>query len=196
MTTPTTQRQRSQRMTGTIETLRTRRIGRATLAAITLCAGAAALSLVSLPSYAQSRAPINGVVPSTPAPPPQAANSGPDYGDAADQNAALGLYLQRSFDAIDTNHDGKIDRNEWAAYQRSQIEARRATFERYFKAADKDGDGYLSRDEVAAAEPFLYQHFDEIDVNHDGKLSPGEIRAYFRRYYHERAQADAATTKP
>ena len=102
----------------------------------------------------------------------------------------------RMFDAIDTNHDGKIDRNEWAAYQRSQLQARRATFERYFKAADKDGDGYLSRDEVAAAEPFLYQHFDEIDVNHDGKLSPAEIRAYFRRYYHEREQADAATMKP
>ncbi|VVE43682.1 calcium-binding EF-hand [Pandoraea iniqua] len=192
MTTSETKRQRSLR---TIETLRTRRIGRATLAAITLCAGAAALSLAALPSYAQTRAPINGVVPTTPtAPPPPAA--GPDFGDAADQNAALGLYLQRSFDAIDTNHDGKIDRNEWAAYQRSQLEARRATFERYFKAADKDGDGYLSRDEVAATEPFLYQHFDEIDVNHDGKLSPAEIRAYFRRYYHERSQADAATTKP
>lgn len=178
----------------TLRTLSSRRFARKTLATATLCAGAAVLSLVALPSHAQSGAPITGVVPATPtAPPPP---SGPDYGDAADQNAALGLYLQRSFDAIDTNHDGKIDRNEWAAYQRSQLEARRATFERYFKAADKDGDGYLSRDETAASEPFLYQHFDEIDVNHDGKLSPAEIRAFFRRYYYQRAQADAATTKP
>ncbi|VVE39454.1 calcium-binding EF-hand [Pandoraea horticolens] len=67
---------------------------------------------------------------------------------------------------------------------------------RALAAADKDGDGYLSRDEVATAEPFLYQHFDEIDVNHDGKLSPAEIRAYFRRYHQERTQADAAATKP
>ncbi|MDR3396659.1 MAG: EF-hand domain-containing protein [Pandoraea sp.] len=177
----------------TLRTLTTRRIGRRVLTVVTLCASAAALSLVALPGHAQSN-PINGVVPSTPTAPAPAA--GPDFGDAADQNAALGLYLQRSFDAIDTNHDGKIDRNEWAAYQRSQLQARRATFERYFKAADKDGDGYLSRDEVAASEPFLYQHFDEIDVNHDGKLSPAEIRAYFRRYYHEREQADATTTKP
>ena len=177
----------------TLRTLSARRVARRTLATLTLCAGAAALSLAAIPSHAQGN-PVNGVVPSTPTPPAPAA--GPDYGDAADQNAALGLYLQRSFDAIDTNHDGKIDRNEWAAYQRSQLQARRATFERYFKAADKDGDGYLSRDEVAAAEPFLYQHFDEIDVNHDGKLSPAEIRAYFRRYYHQREQADAATTKP
>ncbi|MFJ2994065.1 EF-hand domain-containing protein [Pandoraea sp. NPDC087047] len=181
----------------TLRTLKTRRLGRRALAAIALCAGAAALSLAALPSFAQSGAPMTGVVPSTPtAPPPMTNATGPDYGDAADQDAALGLYLQRSFDAIDTNHDGKIDRNEWAAYQRSQLQARRATFERYFKAADKDGDGYLSREETAASEPFLYQHFDEIDVNHDGKLSPAEIRTFFRRYYHERSQADAATTKP
>ncbi|VVD85261.1 EF-hand domain-containing protein [Pandoraea anhela] len=177
-----------------LRTLDTRRLGRRALAAVTLCVGAAALSLAAMPSFAQSGAPITGVVPSTPTPPPPA--SAPDYGDAADQNAALGLYLQRSFDAIDTNHDGKIDRNEWSAYQRSQLQARRATFERYFKAADKDGDGYLSREEAAASEPFLYQHFDDIDANRDGKLSQAEIRSFFRRYYHQRAQADAATTKP
>uniref|UniRef100_A0A173H010 EF-hand domain-containing protein n=1 Tax=Pandoraea faecigallinarum TaxID=656179 RepID=A0A173H010_9BURK len=164
---------------------------------MTLCAGAAALSLSAFPSFAQPAPPVNGVVPTTPAPPgPPPAAGAPDYGDAADQNAALGMYVQRSFDAIDTNRDGRIDRNEWAAYQRSQLQARRATFERYFKAADKDGDGYLNREEVAAAEPFLYQHFDQIDANRDGKLSPAEIRSFFRRYYHERAQADAATTKP
>ncbi|UVA78116.1 EF-hand domain-containing protein [Pandoraea commovens] len=180
----------------TLSTLKTRRLGRRTLAVVTVCAGVAALSLAAMPSFAQSgMPPVNGVVPTTPNPPPPP-TAGPDYGDAADQNAALGLYLQRSFDAIDTNHDGKIDRNEWAAYQRSQLQARRATFERYFKAADKDGDGYLSRDEAAASEPFLYQHFDEIDVNRDGKLSAAEIRSFFRRYYHDRAQADAATTKP
>ncbi|ANI21767.2 hypothetical protein AB870_04150 [Pandoraea faecigallinarum] len=181
----------------TLRTLKVRRFGRRALAAVTLCAGAAALSLSAFPSFAQPAPPVNGVVPTTPAPPgPPPAAGAPDYGDAADQNAALGMYVQRSFDAIDTNRDGRIDRNEWAAYQRSQLQARRATFERYFKAADKDGDGYLNREEVAAAEPFLYQHFDQIDANRDGKLSPAEIRSFFRRYYHERAQADAATTKP
>lgn len=172
------------------------RLTRTAGAALVLCAA----GLASVSAHAQTAAPINGVVPATPtAPPPPPAPGTPgamDYSDAADQNAALGVYLQRSFDAIDTNHDGKIDRNEWMAYQRSQLDARRAAFERYFKAADKDGDGYLSRDETAAAEPFLYQHFDEIDVNKDGKLSPAEIRMFFRRYYHQRAQADAATTKP
>ncbi|VVE76666.1 calcium-binding EF-hand [Pandoraea captiosa] len=192
MTRQDTLRQRTREM---LDVLDTRRFGRRALAAATLCAGAAALSLAAMPSFAQGTPPVNGVVPTTPSPPPPPA-SGPDYGDAADQNAALGMYLQRSFDAIDTNRDGRIDRNEWAAYQRSQLQARRATFERYFKAADKDGDGYLSRQEAAASEPFLYQRFDDIDVNHDGKLSPAEIRSFFRRYYHEREQADAATTKP
>ncbi|WP_287496976.1 EF-hand domain-containing protein [Pandoraea sp. CB10b_02] len=190
MTSPDTLRQQS------LRTLRSRRLGRTALAAVTLCASAVALSIAALPGYAQTGTPVNGVVPTTPTPSAPAPAQGEDYGDAADQNAALGMYLQRSFDAIDANHDGKIDRNEWAAYQRSQLQARRAAFERYFKAADKDGDGYLSRDEAAASEPFLYQHFDEIDANRDSKLSPAEIRAFFRRYYHERARADAATTKP
>lgn len=186
MTTPDSLREQS------LRTLRSRRLWRTALAAATLCASAVVLSIAALPGHAQTNAPINGVAPSTPPAPAQ----DEEYGDAADQNAALGLYLQRSFDAIDTNHDGRIDRNEWAAYQRSQLQARRATFERYFKAADRNGDGYLSRDETAAAEPFLYRHFDEIDVNRDGKLSPAEIRAFFRRYHHERARADASTTKP
>ena len=107
MTSQVTLRQRS------LRTLSARRLGRRTLAAAALCVGAAALTLAAVPGYAQqARAPINGVVPTTPVPPPPPAAApgaqGPDYGDAADQNAALGLYLQRSFDVIDANHKNDL----------------------------------------------------------------------------------------
>ncbi|MET3650581.1 hypothetical protein [Dyella japonica] len=50
--------------------------------------------------------------------------------------------------------------------------------QRRFTAADRDGDGMLTRDE-AKAMPRISSHFDEIDTNHDDKVTPTEILAYF-----------------
>jgi Ca2+-binding EF-hand superfamily protein len=49
-----------------------------------------------------------------------------------------------------------------------------------FRSADTDGNGMLSRAEVQRAVPRLVQHFDAIDVNRDGQISPEEIRAFRR----------------
>jgi len=49
-----------------------------------------------------------------------------------------------------------------------------------FRGADADGNGMLSRAEVDRAAPRLAQHFDAIDVNRDGQISPEEIRAFRR----------------
>ena len=49
-----------------------------------------------------------------------------------------------------------------------------------FRGADTDGNGMLSRAEVDRAAPRLAQHFDAIDVNRDGQISPEEIRAFRR----------------
>jgi Ca2+-binding EF-hand superfamily protein len=49
-----------------------------------------------------------------------------------------------------------------------------------FRDADIDGNGMLSRAEAEKAAPRLAQHFDAIDVNRDGQISPEEIRAYRR----------------
>lgn len=46
-------------------------------------------------------------------------------------------------------------------------------------AADKNGDGMISRDE-AAAMPWLAKHFDAIDANHDGQITPDELKAFHR----------------
>ena len=44
------------------------------------------------------------------------------------------------------------------------------------RAADTNGDGLISRAEAAAL-PRLAQHFDAIDANRDGQVSPEELRA-------------------
>lgn len=45
-----------------------------------------------------------------------------------------------------------------------------------FKAADTNGDGKLSRDE-AKAMPKIAEHFDKIDADKDGFVTPQELRA-------------------
>lgn len=47
-----------------------------------------------------------------------------------------------------------------------------------FIAADRNGDGVLTRDE-AQAMPRVSSHFDDVDTNHDRKVTPTEILAYF-----------------
>jgi Ca2+-binding EF-hand superfamily protein len=46
-----------------------------------------------------------------------------------------------------------------------------------FAKADTDGDGWLTRDE-AKAMPRVASHFDDIDVDRDGKVSMEEIGRY------------------
>lgn len=48
------------------------------------------------------------------------------------------------------------------------------------RRADADQDGYLSRAEAQQSAPRLAENFDAIDANHDGRLSPQEIRNYAR----------------
>ena len=46
-----------------------------------------------------------------------------------------------------------------------------------WKAADKNGDGVIDKAEAEAGLPRVARHFDQLDVNHDGKLSADELRA-------------------
>src|SRR5262245_36625123 len=47
-----------------------------------------------------------------------------------------------------------------------------------FARADTDRNGVLSRAEVERGLPGMAPHFDEIDRNRDGNLSPEELRAW------------------
>lgn len=44
------------------------------------------------------------------------------------------------------------------------------------KAADSNGDGFIDRQEAEAKLPRIAKNFDTIDTDHDGKLSPSELR--------------------
>ncbi|MGE4377730.1 MAG: EF-hand domain-containing protein [Burkholderiaceae bacterium] len=62
---------------------------------------------------------------------------------------------------------------------------------RQFQMLDANGDGKLSRAEVALFPP-LSAAFDEADSNHDGFVTPDEIRVFSAHYRAERERAKAA----
>ena len=90
--------------------------------------------------------------------------------------------------------DGKPASERWEAFQK-----------KFFEYLDVDGDGFLSKEEAArvlsagaltqffAGNPFLNNQpglgtpastapaFEELDTNKDGKVSPEELVAYYRR---------------
>lgn len=102
--------------------------------------------------------------------------------------------------ALDTNHDGKISAEEIAAAPHSLLvldinqdgaitadelqpppEAAIAgpdDLAHQFMAFDRNGDGVLTRDELPER---LQSLFARADTNHDGKLTPAELRALAAR---------------
>ena len=81
------------------------------------------------------------------------------------------VQLLASFDRIDSNHDGCIDRKEWR---------RRGGDDSSFDRADRDHDGKIDRDAMDATARLLRAlphdwsgvevDFNPADLNHDGSL--------------------------
>ena len=84
------------------------------------------------------------------------------------------------FARLDTNKDGKISRDEFAAFRESnaKVDAKATKAgkrgERLFARFDKDKDGSLSR---AEANDVLAWRFKRMDTNHDGVLTLEELQA-------------------
>lgn len=97
------------------------------------------------------------------------------------EEAAGHKMLEKNFDAIDSNKDGKLSKDEIRAFhqaKREQHKEKKAEFDAKFKAADKDGDGALTKQEAEAGKlGMIAKHFDQIDANHDGKVTPEELQA-------------------
>ena len=68
--------------------------------------------------------------------------------------------------AIDANHNGAVDRDEW-----------KEAGQRTFDALDTDNDGWVSPGEFAVLHGVM---FAVIDGDRDGKMTPEEIDAYKR----------------
>ncbi len=91
------------------------------------------------------------------------------------------------FNAIDTNHDGFISKEEMAAEEQRALQqltqVRNQKMQAEFKQLDTNHDGQLSLQEFMAAAPQIKvnetpeQALQALDTNHDGKLSPDEFRA-------------------
>lgn len=93
------------------------------------------------------------------------------------------------FERLDTNNDGSISRSEFDSAhqamaggmgQRRHVRLRMmhaGMGGKIFETADADKDGRVSIQEATAA---AAAHFDKADTNHDGTLTPDEMRAGHR----------------
>ena len=97
-------------------------------------------------------------------------------------------FLIINFEAIDSNKDGQMSLQELNTFAAAPPEKPEQTAQLpqsaqpgkpgpLFIATDKDGNGTLSKDELKT-KPELYQDFDKIDADHDGKVTPQEIASY------------------
>lgn len=83
------------------------------------------------------------------------------------------------FDAVDSNGDGLISKEEAMAHKermKSEMKARREAMksmspEERFNHMDKNGDGSLDANEFRGPQPM----FEKIDVDGNGSLSPKEL---------------------
>ena len=91
------------------------------------------------------------------------------------------------FGTVDTNHDGKLSRDEVAAAQQRDLQQANAKIrqelEAKFHQLDINKDGKLTLQEFLAAAPGIRttqtpdQLLQQLDTNHDGKISLDEFRA-------------------
>jgi YD repeat-containing protein len=120
----------------------------------------------------------------------------------AEADAARGQWIEKrreraaerggaAFDRLDTNKDGQVSRQEWDAGRQVREQRMAAGGQmrgihhagmgfggRMFGMADANKDGRVSLAEAQAA---ALQHFDRVDLNHDGKITPDERRQVHRR---------------
>lgn len=101
--------------------------------------------------------------------------------DAAE--AAALPWLQQGFAQFDTDHNGKLGKDEFAAASSSPSAASRpaaaganayADIEPAFYSLDKNRDGNIDQAEAAAV-PWLQQSFSRVDHDRDGKLGKDEF---------------------
>jgi Ca2+-binding EF-hand superfamily protein len=115
---------------------------------------------------------------------PQGSNAGGTAGfDLADTNhdgklsrdEASDFLTNEIFDSRDLNHDGKMTEKEWSAGDTERAAD--------FKKRDTNHDGIVTRDEAlkyARAHGMMNNIMREADKNGDGSLDRAEVKAYYK----------------
>jgi Ca2+-binding EF-hand superfamily protein len=95
--------------------------------------------------------------------------------------------VDNRFASVDTNHDGKLSKDELQAQQQRDMEQARkvvaAQVQAQFRKLDTNKDGQLTMQEFMAAAPAVRtaetpdQLLQKFDSNGDGRISPDEFRA-------------------
>ena len=79
----------------------------------------------------------------------------------------------------DANGDGKISKDEFAAYMRQRFAARGgdddtdALIDRMFSRQDKNGDGFITKDEIQQS---AAEQFGRLDADHKGYITSDQMR--------------------
>lgn len=135
---------------------------------------------------------VASVQAQTPPPPPAPMQQSDADGDGVVTRDEAAADADRRFAAMDTNHDGKLTRDERRAWR----EQRRAPPPPRDGRGDGDGDGARRhrRDADQTQAEFrdrALKRFDRIDTNHDGRIDANEREAMMmlmrsRRLGHDR----------
>jgi Ca2+-binding EF-hand superfamily protein len=91
--------------------------------------------------------------------------------------------LKQGFSQYDTDHNGTLGKDEFAAAQRSLASAAAgaSASSATFDSLDKNNDGNIDPTEAAAL-PWLQQGFSQYDTDHDGKLGKDEFAAALKSH--------------
>ncbi len=108
------------------------------------------------------------------------AQAAPDEGSGFGYRAQDWRQLREDVDASAQRPGGDIE-----ARRRALIARARARF----AAADTDGSGGLSRAEFSRFRPALARFFDQIDANHDGRVTEQELIEAWQNRRQLRGQA-------
>lgn len=107
----------------------------------------------------------------------QADKNGDGFIDRAEAQAMQ----EKRFDEMDTNHDGKLSKEEIMACKHMGKGSMHDKGTQAFLNADKDHDGTLDREEAKKL-PRVFKNFDAIDTDKDSTVDREEIHNYMKAH--------------